>query len=136
MIFNEYQVRALLDGSMTQVRRPIKWRQTRATEIAERDDGSMWPWAKMRSTCDYWHPCPFGAVGDVFTSESHFHGSTHLTSSIPQCLMKYRISGIGPMVIRSGETGRARNLARVMPRAASRITLEITGIGRETSDGQ
>ncbi|KTJ26644.1 hypothetical protein ASU86_06745 [Enterobacter hormaechei subsp. steigerwaltii] len=48
----------------------------------------------------------------LFTSESHFHGSTHLTSSIPLCLMKYQISGIGPMVIRSGEIGRAHNLAQ------------------------
>ncbi|MGI1321217.1 hypothetical protein ACIAET_04430 [Klebsiella quasipneumoniae subsp. similipneumoniae] len=65
MIFNEYQVRALLDGSMTQVRRPITRRQTRATEIAERDDGSKWPWSEdAEHACDFWHPCPFGAVGD------------------------------------------------------------------------
>lgn len=65
MIFNEYQVRALLDGSMTQTRRPIKWRQTRFTEIGERDDGSNWPWSEDCENCsDYWHPCPFGEVGD------------------------------------------------------------------------
>lgn len=65
MIFNGDMVRALLDGRKTQTRRPIKWRQTRATEIAERDDGSKWPWSEdAEHACDYWPPCPFGAVGD------------------------------------------------------------------------
>jgi hypothetical protein len=65
MIFNGDMVRALLDGRKTQTRRPIKWRQTRATEIAEREDGSKWPWSEdAENVCDYWHPCPFGAVGD------------------------------------------------------------------------
>ncbi|WP_239613688.1 hypothetical protein [Raoultella ornithinolytica] len=65
MIFNGEMVRALLDGRKTQTRRPIKWRQTRATEIAEREDGSKWPWSEdEENVCDYWHPCPFGAVGD------------------------------------------------------------------------
>lgn len=65
MIFNEYQVRALLDGRMTQTRRVIKWKQTRCTEIGEREDGSRWPWSEdAENVCDYWHPCPFGDVGD------------------------------------------------------------------------
>lgn len=65
MIFNAEMVRALLAGRKTQTRRPIKWRQTRATEIAEREDGSKWPWSEdAENVCDYWHPCPFGAVGD------------------------------------------------------------------------
>ncbi|WLP22594.1 hypothetical protein Q8726_03885 [Raoultella ornithinolytica] len=65
MIFNGEMVRAILDGRKTQTRRPIKWRQTRATEIAEREDGSKWPWSEdTENVCDYWHPCPFGNVGD------------------------------------------------------------------------
>ncbi|HGY5198447.1 TPA: hypothetical protein ACNV6G_003341 [Raoultella ornithinolytica] len=65
MIFNGEMVRAILDGRKTQTRRPIKWRQTRATEIAEREDGSKWPWSEdAENVCDYWHPCPFGNVGD------------------------------------------------------------------------
>ena len=65
MIFNAEMVRALLDGRKTQTRRPIKWKQTRFTEIGEREDGSKWPWSEdAEHTCDFWHPCPFGAVGD------------------------------------------------------------------------
>lgn len=65
MIFNGEMVRAILDGRKTQTRRPIKWKQTRFTEIGEREDGSNWPWSEdTEKVCDYWHPCPFGDVGD------------------------------------------------------------------------
>ncbi|HHG0795960.1 hypothetical protein [Klebsiella pneumoniae] len=65
MIFNAEMVRAILDGRKTQTRRPIKWKQTRFTEIGEREDGSRWPWSEdAEHACDFWHPCPFGAVGD------------------------------------------------------------------------
>ncbi|EJF8031379.1 hypothetical protein M9M37_001842 [Escherichia coli] len=65
MIFNGEMVRAILEGRKTQTRRPIKWKQTRFTEMGEREDGSKWPWSEdADSVRDYWHPCPFGAVGD------------------------------------------------------------------------
>lgn len=65
MIFNAEMARAILDGRKTQTRRPIKWKQTRFTEIGEREDGSKWPWSEdAEHACDFWHPCPFGAVGD------------------------------------------------------------------------
>ncbi|HIG3590509.1 TPA: hypothetical protein ACYE2S_002565 [Klebsiella pneumoniae] len=65
MIFNGEMVLAILDGRKTQTRRPIKWKQTRFTEIGEREDGSKWPWSEdAEHACDFWHPCPFGAVGD------------------------------------------------------------------------
>lgn len=65
MIFNGEMTRAILDGRKTQTRRPIKWKQTRFTEIGEREDGSRWPWSEdAEHACDFWHPCPFGAVGD------------------------------------------------------------------------
>lgn len=65
MIFNAEMVRAILAGRKTQTRRPIKWKQTRFTEIGEREDGSKWPWSEdAEHACDFWHPCPLGAVGD------------------------------------------------------------------------
>lgn len=65
MIFNGEMVRAIIDGRKTQTRRPIKWKQTRFTEVAERDDGSLWPWAEdCERGGDIWFTCPFGEVGD------------------------------------------------------------------------
>ncbi|WMJ64468.1 hypothetical protein RBI80_14890 [Klebsiella variicola] len=75
MIFNAEMVRAILDGRKTQTRRPIKWKQTRFTEIGEREDGSKWPWSEdAEHACDFWHPCPFGAVGDRIWVRETFQG--------------------------------------------------------------
>ena len=75
MIFNGEMVRAILDGRKTQTRRPIKWKQTRCTEIGEREDGSKWPWSEdAENVCDYWHPCPFGAVGDRIWVRETYQG--------------------------------------------------------------
>ncbi|WP_163350982.1 morphogenetic protein [Klebsiella aerogenes] len=75
MIFNGEMVRAILDGRKTQTRRPIKWKQTRFTEIGEREDGSKWPWSEdAEHSCDFWHPCPFGAVGDRIWVRETFQG--------------------------------------------------------------
>ena len=75
MIFNGEMVRALLSGRKTQTRRPIKWKQTRFTEIGEREDGSKWPWSEdAEHACDFWHPCPFGAVGDRIWVRETFQG--------------------------------------------------------------
>ncbi|HBS3149763.1 TPA: hypothetical protein MAF12_000631 [Klebsiella pneumoniae] len=75
MIFNAEMVRAILDGRKTQTRRPIKWKQTRFTEIGEREDGSKWPWSEdAEHACDFWHPCPFGAVGNRIWVRETFQG--------------------------------------------------------------
>ncbi|HCQ8035405.1 TPA: hypothetical protein OL868_001004 [Klebsiella quasipneumoniae subsp. quasipneumoniae] len=75
MIFNGEMVRGILDGRKTQTRRPIKWKQTRFTEIGEREDGSKWPWSEdAEHACDFWHPCPFGAVGDRIWVRETFQG--------------------------------------------------------------
>ncbi|HCF8409275.1 TPA: hypothetical protein NIV45_002171 [Klebsiella pneumoniae] len=75
MIFNAEMVRAILDGRKTQTRRPIKWKQTRFTEIGEREDGSKWPWSEdAEHACDFWHPCPFGSVGDRIWVRETFQG--------------------------------------------------------------
>ncbi|WP_130972936.1 hypothetical protein [Klebsiella pneumoniae] len=75
IIFNGEMVRALLSGRKTQTRRPIKWKQTRFTEIGEREDGSKWPWSEdAEHACDFWHPCPFGAVGDRIWVRETFQG--------------------------------------------------------------
>ncbi|EDT5168806.1 hypothetical protein QG942_000691 [Salmonella enterica] len=65
MIFNGEMVRAILDGRKTQTRRPFNWKRQPAMEMAERDDGSLWPWAEdCERGGDIWFACPFGEVGD------------------------------------------------------------------------
>ncbi|HIG8794989.1 TPA: hypothetical protein ACYEOW_001222 [Raoultella terrigena] len=122
MIFNGEMVRALLDGRKTQTRRPIKWRQTRATEIAEREDGSKWPWSEdAENVCDYWHPCPFGAVGDrIWVRETWARYNVDQDSHD----MAYRATAPNDWP----KEGRWRPSIH-MPRWASRILLEITNVG-------
>ncbi|EPY7259236.1 hypothetical protein ACXEJA_003673 [Klebsiella pneumoniae] len=150
MIFNGEMVRAILDGRKTQTRRPIKWKQTRFTEIGEREDGSNWPWSEdAEHACDFWHPCPFGAVGDrIWVREAY---------RFPASLDDVSPTGVGEMAVATGyrkpwaptfyeftgtfsdgwkgfdtppkvsDAGKLRPSIH-MPRWASRILLEITDV--------
>ncbi|MDX4587850.1 hypothetical protein SGV96_12045 [Klebsiella pneumoniae] len=121
MIFNGELVRAILDGRKTQTRRPIKWKQTRFTEIGEREDGSKWPWSEdAEHACDFWHPCPFGAVGD-----SIWVRETWARYNIDQNSHDIAYRATTPED--QPEEGRWRPSIH-MPRWASRILLEITGV--------
>lgn len=129
MIFNGEMVRALLYGRKTQTRRPIKWKQTRFTEIGEREDGSKWPWSEdAEHACDFWHPCPFGAVGDrIWVRETW----AEVGASAPD-LKLYRanypehVPSIYENVPPAEEIRWTPSIH--MPRTASRILLEITGV--------
>lgn len=150
LIFNSEMVRAILDGRKTQTRRPIKWKQTRFTEIGEREDGSKWPWSEdAEHACDFWHPCPFGAVGDrIWVREAY---------RFPASLDDVSPTGVGEMAVATGyrkpwaptfyeftgtfsdgwkgfetppkvsDAGKLRPSIH-MPRWASRILLEITDV--------
>ena len=122
MIFNSEMVRAILDGRKTQTRRPIKWKQTRFTEIGEREDGSKWPWSEdAEHTCDFWHPCPFGAVGDrIWVRETwNKYGG----------LLTYRADHDWIDDMRKETVCTAKWVPSIhMPRWASRILLEITDV--------
>ncbi|HBX7623774.1 TPA: morphogenetic protein [Klebsiella pneumoniae] len=121
MIFNGEMVRAILDGRKTQTRRPIKWKQTRFTEIGEREDGSKWPWSEdAEHACDFWHPCPFGAVGDrIWVRETWARYNIDQNS--------YDIAYRATTPENWPEEGRWRPSIH-MPRWASRILLEITNV--------
>lgn len=126
MIFNEYQVRALLDGRMTQTRRLMK---ADCMDICEKDDGSLWPWREDEENhSDYWYPCPVGAVGDrLWVRETWAEAG----ASAPE-LKLYRAhypdhvpshyENVPPV------DGIRWTSSIHMPRWASRITLEITGV--------
>lgn len=140
IIFNAEMVRAILDGRKTQTRRVIDWR--RATEIAERDDGSNWPWSEdCENGGDYWHDCPFGAVGDRLWVRETFQGPLFDAKHIDAYLSdpepfknpeycKYAANG-GPRPEYFDADDNLRygwRSSTSMPRWASRVTLEITGV--------
>ncbi|EAB1980457.1 hypothetical protein M1Y80_002305 [Salmonella enterica subsp. enterica serovar Hadar] len=143
MIFNAEMVNAILSGRKTQTRRPIKWKQTRFTEIAERDDGSLWPWAEdCERGGDIWFACPFGEVGDrIWVRETwqvihdHIDESSHVeyrtyAPSIPKEKDRYWHTVYAEHF--GDESREDRGFpwrpAIHMPRWASRITLEITDV--------
>jgi hypothetical protein len=129
MIFNGEMVRAILDGRKTQTRRSIKWKQTRFTEIGEREDGSKWPWSEdAEHACDLWHPCPFGAVGDrIWVRETWADAG----ASAPD-LKLYRANYPEHVPSIYENVPPAKKIRWTpsihMPRTASRILLEITDV--------
>lgn len=114
ILFNGDMVRAILDGRKAQTRRVVK---ADFDIIGERDDGSLWPW---REDCenggDIWYPCPYGQPGDRLWVRETF--------SEVDCRLTYRADT---------DDGAHCQVSRwtpsiYMPRWASRITLEITGV--------
>ncbi|EBU8905643.1 TPA: hypothetical protein H2W70_004382 [Salmonella enterica] len=143
MIFNAEMVNAILSGRKTQTRRPIKWKQTRFTEIAERDDGSLWPWAEdCERGGDIWFACPYGEIGDrIWVRETwqvihdHIDESSHVEDrtyapSIPKEKDRYWHTVYAEHF--GDESREDRGFpwrpAIHMPRWASRILLEITDV--------
>lgn len=150
MIFNAEMVNAILSGRKTQTRRPIKWKQTRFTEIAERDDGSLWPWAEdCERGGDIWFACPYGEIGDrIWVRETwqvihdHIDESSHVeyrthAPSIPKEKDRYWHTVYAEHF--GDESREDRGFpwrpAIHMPRWASRILLEITDVRVERLRG-
>ncbi|AUV36909.1 hypothetical protein [Klebsiella pneumoniae] len=129
MIFNAEMVRAILDGRKTQTRRPIKWKQTRFTEVGEREDGSKWPWSEdAEHACDFWHPCPFGAVGDrIWVRETWADtGASAPDLKLYRANYPEHVPSIYENVPPAKEIRWTPSIH--MPRTASRILLEITDV--------
>lgn len=127
ILFSAPMVRAILNGSKTQTRRVVKlkpWHQ-----IEERDDGTLWPWMyDSDRDGDHWLPCPYGQPGDkLWVREAHWWFRDERdpeTGYYPPALtiedVKYRADG--------NAARRAWRPSIHMPRWASRITLEVTGV--------
>lgn len=134
MIFNGEMVRAILDGRKTQTRRPIKWKQTRFTEIGEREDGSKWPWSEdAEHACDFWHPCPFGAVGDRIWVRKTFaaleSGSYEQVKPQEGHCQDLRYAATDRLAKSDADIRGYKWVPSIhMPRWASRILLEITDV--------
>ncbi|HAV0157658.1 TPA: hypothetical protein JFV33_004680 [Salmonella enterica] len=143
MIFNAEMVNAILSGRKTQTRRPIKWKQTRFTEIAERDDGSLWPWTEdCERGGDIWFACPYGEIGDRIWVRETFRVHSRATDV---ATLVYRASvrnswteqthRVPVAVCNKPATPEKWTPSIHMPRWASRITLEITDVRVERLRG-
>lgn len=121
MIFNEYQVRALLDGSMTQVRKVLKL-QPDEDGLAKVKDG---PWV---DTSEQNYLCPFGMTGDrlyVRESFSRLESFNFFNPAVPHEVPDFWYWSDG-----EPEWGNWTypQSGAVMPRVASRIKLEVIGV--------
>jgi hypothetical protein len=144
IIFSGPMVRAILDGRKTQTRRlvTVPWRGGRRVlpyepYYAEKDGRLLW--------CDEYGDyhamepaCPYGGPGDrlwvretAYISPPHWtcaEASTHRDSEGAPRVVSY-CAGLGPHGhVAAAEYGIRRTPSIHMPRWASRVTLEITGV--------
>lgn len=139
ILFSAPMVRAILEGRKNQTRRPIKWKRTKYQSIEERDDGTLWPWRETEDAQDYWYPCPYGQPGDHLWVREAWQGplleSDEQVDEFRQSpdiykkpgFCAYRATDTLDAIDENGkELGWRPSIH--MPRWASRILLEITGV--------
>lgn len=154
IIFNADMVRAVLDGRKTQTRRiiqsPAKNMQATGQKVIDyREPGDKWYGEHVFSMrnqsgtwCDYTKEqflakCPFGAVGDrlwvreSFYEHGHWQGGGYDPEDsyfVSDKQVLYPADGIQRPSERKREDFWRSRPSIHMPRWASRITLEITGV--------
>ena len=149
ILFSAPMVRALLAGTKTQTRRVVKMKSHQ--QIEQRDDGTNWPWMyDGERDCDSWMACHYGQPGDRLWVKETWRTADTLDALSPSAIAEKCMdagyskpwaplqweadgqrnrewSGFGPgngVVVGPGKT----RVSIHMPRWASRITLEITGV--------
>lgn len=145
IIFNADMVRAVLDGRKTQTRRIIKWRelnkglnlQFSGLRVSEELGG--WVIESNSRTSSEWRcqptPCPFGAVGDRLWVRETFRVHSRATD-VATLVYKTSEQQSWTQQTHRVPIEKCNKPAVVdtwtpsihMPRWASRITLEITGV--------
>ena len=119
ILFSGPMVRAILDGHKTQTRRVVKVGDT----IEERDDGTRWPYFTTWTHGDDgspWASCPYGEPGDrLWVRESFVYRSKHDR-------YYYKADHEAPFTAPYAHGGWKPSIH--MPRAASRLTLDVTAI--------
>lgn len=141
ILFSGAMVRAIIEGRKTQTRRPVKSQppaETRDIFTFHHPDPRTHFWAfDGGSLLDWAQPCPYGEVGDrLYVRETWQHSNHPLGPYDGDCLVFYRADYLGDPHGPDGEKspeGKYRDWRPSihMPRAASRITLEITGVRAE-----
>lgn len=138
ILFSGAMVRALLDGRKTQTRRVVKPQppaSTRDVFTFHHPDPRTHYWAFDGDALTDWaQPCPYGDVGDrLYVRETWQHSNHPFGPYDEDCLVFYRADylddPLGPDLERSADGIRREWRPSIhMPRAASRITLEVTGV--------
>ncbi len=137
ILFNATMVRALLDGTKTQTRRPCKpmnqWIDQECREVRMVDGAPHHFMKGATAPLEKLH-CPYGQPGDrLWVRETWQHSNFPAGPYEPSCDVFYRADYMddphGPGGERSLE-GKYRTWRPSihMPRAASRILLEITSV--------
>ncbi|TAM50179.1 MAG: hypothetical protein EPN57_20365 [Paraburkholderia sp.] len=136
ILFSGDMVRALLDGRKTQTRRIMKPQPPEATRDVitfHHPDPREHYWAfDGDALLDWAYPCPYGEVADrLYVRETWQHDNHPLGPYEPDCTVFYRADylddPLGPDLERSPDGIRRQWRPSIhMPRAASRITLEVT----------
>ncbi|WP_321914789.1 hypothetical protein [Paraburkholderia sp. J11-2] len=129
ILFSGVMVRAILDGRKTQTRRIVKQSHISSTEIRRDGEGELW----MRDT----YHCPHGQPGDrLWVRETWQHSNHPFGPYEPACDVFYRADylddPLGPDLEKSPDGIRRQWRPSIhMPRAASRITLEVSAVRGE-----
>ena len=132
ILFSGAMVRALLADAKTQTRRVVKMESHQ--QIEQRDDGRDWPWMyDGERDADYWMACPYGQPGDRLWVREAWRAeltwNTTKPSEIPDEAALWYEADDQPRNNGRGTKfkGKLRSSIHI-PRAASRITLEITSV--------
>ena len=138
ILFSAPMVRAILDGSKTQTRRIVKVQPPATTSdvftFHHPDPREHFYAFDGDALLDWAYPCPLGEAGDrLYVRETWQHSNHPFGPYDADCLVFYRADYMdnphGPDGEKSPE-GKYREWRPSihMPRSASRITLEITGV--------
>ena len=132
ILFSGAMGRALLADAKTQTRRVVKMESHQ--QIEQRDDGRDWPWMyDGERDADYWMACPYGQPGDRLWVREAWRAeltwNTTKPSEIPDEAALWYEADDQPRNNGRGTKfkGKLRSSIHI-PRAASRITLEITSV--------
>jgi hypothetical protein len=138
ILFSGAMVRAILDGRKTQTRRVVKPQPPAATRDVityHHPDPRAHYWAFDGGSLLEWAvPCPFGEVGDrLYVRETWQHSNHPFSPYEGDCTVFYRTDylddPLGPDLELSKDGIRRQWRPSIhMPRTASRILLEITGV--------
>ena len=130
ILFSGEMVRAILEGRKTQTRRIMKPQPSSAPHIPEiqhrEKSTAIWP-CETHPGQDYFAVCPYGLVGDrLWVRECWSQNNEQISDSVMDTRVVYRATSGRPAT--DNGVSKPWRPSSHMPRWASRITLEITGI--------